>query len=254
MTAPLPPTPAPGWYPDPWYPGVVRWFDGAQWTDHAAPSGGPGPGSTDTYDGDKGDSTARLAGYVFVARGVTAGFQAVAGALLFSRVWDDFRAALDDPERADSATFGGFTTLSLVSQALSLVTFAALVFLCIWSFRATRNARALGLRTTFSPGWSVAGWIIPLANWVMPYLSVRDLFPEGSEGRRQAGAWWACEITGVVLSLVASGTALVAGGGPGVVVGAFGAGAFLAAAVLGWRVSRAAATVHASIAAGNRPA
>ena len=46
-------------------------------------------------------------------------------------------------------------------SAISPVTLAALVFLCIWTFRATRNARALGLRTAFSPGLSVAGWIIP---------------------------------------------------------------------------------------------
>lgn len=253
MSLPPPPSPAPGWYPDPWYPGVVRWFDGATWTEHASYAG-PVPGSTDTYDGAKGESTARLAGFAFLARGAASAFQAVAGAVLFSRVWDDFREALDDPERASSGTFGSFTTLSLVSQLFSLVGLAALIFLCIWTHRAVQNARALGMPTAVSANWAVAGWIIPFANFVVPYLSVRDLFPEGSAGRRRAAIWWTCEISGVVLSFAAMVTALVGGGGPGVAIGAVGACALLAAAVLGWRLTGDAARAHAQIATGERPA
>ncbi|GMA23067.1 hypothetical protein GCM10025864_08260 [Luteimicrobium album] len=29
--------PAPGWYPDPYRPGMLRWFDGHGWTEHVAP-------------------------------------------------------------------------------------------------------------------------------------------------------------------------------------------------------------------------
>ncbi|WP_433194149.1 DUF2510 domain-containing protein [Nocardia sp. CA-107356] len=32
-----PPSMTPGWYPDPANPGVVRWFDGQQWTPHTQP-------------------------------------------------------------------------------------------------------------------------------------------------------------------------------------------------------------------------
>jgi hypothetical protein len=31
-------TAAPGWYPDPENPAAVRWYDGARWTDHRAPT------------------------------------------------------------------------------------------------------------------------------------------------------------------------------------------------------------------------
>ncbi|MFC8731463.1 DUF2510 domain-containing protein [Luteimicrobium sp. NPDC057192] len=34
--------PAPGWYPDPYRAGMLRWFDGHGWTEHVAPlPGGP---------------------------------------------------------------------------------------------------------------------------------------------------------------------------------------------------------------------
>jgi hypothetical protein len=37
--------PAPGWYPDPYRAGMLRWFDGHAWTEHVAPlPGGPRPG------------------------------------------------------------------------------------------------------------------------------------------------------------------------------------------------------------------
>ncbi|HET9657431.1 MAG TPA: DUF2510 domain-containing protein [Kineosporiaceae bacterium] len=31
------PSPAPGWYPDPTHPGLLRWFDGTTWTEQTLP-------------------------------------------------------------------------------------------------------------------------------------------------------------------------------------------------------------------------
>lgn len=35
---PVPPPMPPGWYPDPWAPDLVRWYDGATWTHHTNPA------------------------------------------------------------------------------------------------------------------------------------------------------------------------------------------------------------------------
>ncbi|MEZ5152149.1 DUF2510 domain-containing protein [Rhodococcus zopfii] len=43
-------TPA-GWYPDPGNPAFVRWFDGAQWTNHAQPANTPPPPPGHGYQG-----------------------------------------------------------------------------------------------------------------------------------------------------------------------------------------------------------
>ncbi len=80
----------------------------------------------------------------------------------------------------------------------------------VWQHRAQANLyarRVPGLR--YTPGWSVGWWFIPLANVVVPYLSMRELLrhagaPAGSRsdgGGGQLGAWWLTYLGSAVLGL-----------------------------------------------------
>jgi uncharacterized protein DUF4328 len=56
------------------------------------------------------------------------------------------------------------------------VMIAAIVMWCVWQFRGQDNLRHLGAADLkFSPGWAVGWWFIPFANFVKPFLAVREL-------------------------------------------------------------------------------
>jgi hypothetical protein len=86
----------------------------------------------------------------------------------------------------------------------------------IWQFRAHRNLRALGAQgLRFSPGWAVGWWFVPFANFVMPFLTVTELYKASDAGggsiewkRRPAhpllGFWWAAFVGSRVLASVSS--------------------------------------------------
>jgi hypothetical protein len=74
---------------------------------------------------------------------------------------------------------------------MALLSFAILVLIIIWTFRAAKNNEALGRQhPRLKPGWGIAGWLIPLANAVIPVLVLQDLW-RGSDPttRRDAGSW-----------------------------------------------------------------
>ncbi len=100
--------------------------------------------------------------------------------------------------------------------ALALIT--GVVFIT-WMWRAAKNNEALGReRARFGPGWAIGGWLIPIANFVIPVLMMQDLWrgsnstiPRGDTrwkiGDRSAliGWWWGLAIASRFLNAVGNG-------------------------------------------------
>ncbi len=82
----------------------------------------------------------------------------------------------------------------LVKAAGAIYAFVALVLfvlVIIWTFRAMKNNEALG-RTfpRFKPGWGIAGWLIPLANFVIPVLILQDLWRGSDPQTARSDTTW----------------------------------------------------------------
>lgn len=103
----------------------------------------------------------------------------VVQAVLSSSVSDDASAFLagtiSDNEFEDSiiavGAIGGLTTL---------LTVAAAVVTMIWMFRIAGNVRSYGRRTTWSPLFSIFGWMLPPFLYIIPFLVLKELW-KGSE-------------------------------------------------------------------------
>jgi hypothetical protein len=85
-----------------------------------------------------------------------------------------------------------------------MVTIAAIVFACIWQYRAASAARALGYPAARSPGWGVGCWFVPIVNLWMPYGAVRDCLPPGHPERARVLRWWVAWLCTAYLSLLSS--------------------------------------------------
>lgn len=93
--------------------------------------------------------------------------------------------------------FSSVGTTSLVAVTLFAVgALAGAVAFIAWLYRARRNLDGMpDARPRWSPGWTVAGWFIPVLNLVLPYLVVVDIVRESAPPARSrlvrlVGAWW----------------------------------------------------------------
>lgn len=101
---------------------------------------------------------------------------------------------------------------ALVVDAFSL--YAAIVFLVVflwsavviarWTYRAMKNLRVMGYKTTVSPGWTIGWHFIPFALLWMPFTGMAQIWRGSVHGAPTGNnklpismrLWWACWLFG----------------------------------------------------------
>lgn len=82
----------------------------------------------------------------------------------------------------------------LVAAAAGIMitlTVALAVLMIIWTWRASKNNEALGrFGPRLSPEWAIAGWLIPLANFVLPVLVLQDIWRGSDRGVPRHDPHW----------------------------------------------------------------
>lgn len=136
---------------------------------------------------------------LFLAAGVL--LDALNGALAFVE-WQYFPgfAAKETLESAGEQLMAVAAFLAAVATILVFLT--TVVVYCFWLHRANSNARALGAQgMTFTPGWAVGYFFVPIANLYRPFRAVKEVYqasdPEASgDGWKSSHApstlesWW----------------------------------------------------------------
>lgn len=151
-------------------------------------------------------------------------------------------------ESAEAAVVGLSMCCSGVGVLGALVTSAAL--LLTWMYRSFKNASALDIVTSFSPGYAVGVWFIPFANLWLPLQAMRSLDAasvadddetgwSGVAARSDTTVWWVLWIVHNVLSNI---TFRIDGGGVASVI--LGTLSTLALAVAAMLLSRIIARVQ----------
>lgn len=137
---------------------------------------------------------------------------------VFAQVWLLRRGG------ADTAVAKTATSiyLGLSAGALLYVTVyaaAAATFL-MWLYRVQANLPALGIADArWGPWWAIGCWFVPVMNWVVPFMVVRDLWkasgPEARPGSwrnlptpPQLWCWWGLWLMGGLVISVGWGFSL----------------------------------------------
>jgi Domain of unknown function (DUF4328) len=203
VPAPPPPAPPPGYY--------------AEGTTPSAPGGAPSAAYAPpaTWRSLRGLTTALT--WLFAAH-IFLSVLLIIGVLNHLRVLGDKEIGglvLDTDAVNDANAFPA--AMIILSGIVGLAIF---VLLIIWLFRAAKNNEALGRQNPrLGPGWAIGGWFIPVANFVIPFIILDDVWrgsdpsvPRGDPSWRRSstlGAIWAWLVTAVIWyipTLIASST------------------------------------------------
>jgi len=154
--------PRAGWYPDPHVPDQSRFWDGTVWTEQVFKNA-----SADTPVGLK---------FAMLGQGVRAGlllslFVGLGEVALYIWGLSMFDSAIANGERDRLTRFDDLNEVLTISGG-GVVLVTGILWL-IWQYQLASSITA---KLDRSPGWHLGSWFIPIANFVMPFQNVRDLW------------------------------------------------------------------------------
>jgi hypothetical protein len=162
---------------------------------------------------DYGVDVASLPSLSSLARAVTVAM-AITSALLVITVGVDMasRAAVLAALRSPDLTYADLDRVmtgpaALVPAVPTVVAALASAGLFLaWLYRARRNLERIdGARPRWGHGWTLAGWVIPVANAVVPGLVVADVADNSAVPRSRlswlALAWWSAFVAASIAGL-----------------------------------------------------
>ena len=181
-----------------------------------SPSSPPGASTVKDslqFDAASGDALSALGmGPKFIS-GQTVAF-AVAGCLLIYALISLGGAVLElsqialAPARPTAAA--GLTDVWAPGELLTLliriilmgVALVTAVFFLTWIYRAHKNLKALGAADlSYSPGWAVGGFFVPILNIVRPYQVISEIWKASAHrARRSRGPSWIYESTPIFVT------------------------------------------------------
>ena len=211
--------PPAGWFPDPAEAGMLRWWDGTQWTQHTHPMPAPQPASgwvdPQRAVSDEG-KTAQWARNGIVVYGLLT----LASLYFAMRLFEGFSAQMDvmmtNPEAVSqdpAVMFGAQGPFLALSQLFNAVQLGIFVLLLVWVYRAAVAAAALGIPARRSPGWAIGGWFIPVVNFWFPCQSLRDLLPPDHPTRTRILWLWIIAVVAQMLAVAGLIAAFVSSSG-----------------------------------------
>lgn len=98
---------------------------------------------------------------------------------------------------SEDQAFGSDRRQAVIGLVQLAIYVSLVVLYSVWVYRANRNARALGARDmTFSPGWCVGWFFVPIMNLFKPYQAVKEIWKASNPST--AGSWQQGESPGLV--------------------------------------------------------
>lgn len=176
-----PASPPSGGIPPPPPAAPPPWPGGSQWGQAAAPWPGYAPPPPYRSLAPKRRAIAVLAVFVGLAPLVFLALHAFMLVSAFQSLSPTFPpppgSNPDVPPGFAAAIVGAMLAVLAMALVMFGVNVAQALVVGFWGRDAANNVRAFGAQgLTWSPGWAIGGWFIPYANYVIPFLVLREIW------------------------------------------------------------------------------